>query len=1028
VAQREKPQTTDNRQLTTRFAAFSYHPSSPMKTTGIALATLLFTRLLSAQTTASLSGTVTGSNGQPIAGVTVTISSPALQGTRTTITGETGAYRFPALPPGFYQAELEREGLWPASAEARLRLSQASSLNVVMQLLPGSDTLIVTAAAPSVLESPQVSTNLPLSMMERLPVQRNQLATAQFAPGVTANAVSNGQLQVSGGPGYDNLVLVNGVVVTENTRGQIRPMYVEDAIQETTVLTGAISAEYGRFTGGVISTITKSGGNELHASLRDSLSSPRWSAQTPAGEARESSLSNVWEGTLGGFILRDRLWFFSAGRWAKNDTARQTITVPAFANPASSAGPALSYTEGNDQKRYEGKLTAQVAPAHTVTASYFAIDTQGSNVRFNNNVYDAASLTTRDDPESLVGLHYQGMLGRNVLAEGQYSGRRFSDRTGAFATDLVGGTVLLDRSNNNTRFNAPTLCGVCDVEHRDNDSWQLRGHGFAGSGRAGMHDLIAGVERFTENRYANNHQSGSDFSLFVTRVQQTGGALYPVITPTTASGGGTFIRWNPILAAAREDELRTDSAYLNDVWSFARHWQVSAGIRWDRNHAVDADGVTSANDQKLAPRLAVQYDLRGDGRQRVSVSYAEYASHIADSIASSNQAAGNAASIDFAYRGPAINDKGLTTSTADAIRAVFAYFNGTQGGTDNRAANNLRANGTRTIPGYATYFDGTLASPYVREVTAGYGFQIGHGGYVRADAIRRDWRDFYAASVTTNTTRVNTPLGIPVDLTLLRNSNHVTREYRAVQLQGRWAQGRFDTGVYYTYATLRGNDEGESPTSGAVANIDPALYYPEFFAYEQAAPIGSLPGDQRHRVRAWGGYSFDLGRATLSATILHNFDSALPYSIAGPVNLTRYTGAPANPGYAAIPNGLYSFSARGAFRADDIHSTDLALRTSIRTGTLEWFAQGDVLNIFNNDGIADPQRLGTTVSTAATSATFLPFDPAKQTPVECPRGAAAAVCTAMGSHYQLAPNFGEPLNDLAYQRPRTVRLSLGVRF
>jgi hypothetical protein len=910
---------------------------------------------------------------------------------------------------------------------ATLRLSQLTRVDASMQSIWVEDMTVI-APAPSVLDSPQVSTSLPLAMIERLPVQRNQLATAQFAPGVTANAVSNGQLQISGGPGYDNLVLVNGVVVTENTRGQIRPMYVEDAIQETTILTGAISAEYGRFSGGVVNTITKSGGNELAASLRDSLSNPGWSAQTPAGEAREDSLSHVWEGTLGGFLLRDRFWFFTAGRWAKNDTARQTIAVPAFGNPASAASPAISYTEGNDQKRFEGKLTTQLASRHDLTASYFSIDTKGSNVRFNNNVYDQASLTTRDDPESLIALHYQGMLTSNVLLEGHHSRRRFSDRTGAFATDLIGGTVLLDRSNNNTRFNAPTLCGVCDVERRNNDDWLLRGHAFFDRGRAGAHDLVAGVDRFTEHRYANNHQSGSDFSLFVARVQWRDGQLYPVIMPTSANGGGAFIRWNPILVAAAENDLRTDSAFVNDNWSLGAHWLISAGARWDRNHAVDADGVISANDHKLSPRISMQYALRGDGAPRVSVSYAEYASRIADSIASSNQAAGNAAAIDFAYRGPAINGGALTTSLPDAIQAVFNYFNNTQGGTNNRAAGNLRPNGTRTIPGYATYFDGTLASPYVREVTVGIGTRLGLGGYLRADAIRRDWRDFYAASVTTATQRANTPLGIPVDLTLLRNSNDIQREYRAIQLQARWTQNRLDAGMHYTLATLRGNDEGESPTAGAVANIDPSLYYPEFFDYERASAVGSLPGDQRHRLRAWAGYTFDLRRATISASALHNYDSALPYSIAGAVNLTRYNGAPANPGYATIPNGLYYFSGRGTLRADNIHSTDLALRTSIRTGAIEWFAQGDLLNVFNRDGIADPQRLGTTVSTAATSTAFLPFNPKTETPVECPRDAIAATCTAMGAHYQLASNFGQPLNDLAYQRPRTVRVSLGFRF
>jgi hypothetical protein len=971
-----------------------------------------------AQTSASLTGIVTTREGLAIPGITVTVSSPALQGTRSVVTGESGAYDFAALPPGEYRVEFAGQDFAPSRLHTVLRLSQTSRLDAT--LAPALiDVITITAAPPSVLERPLVSTNLTLKEIERLPVPRNQLATAQLAPGVNGNTLSNGQLYISGGPGYDNLVLVNGVVVTENTRGQMRPMYVEDAIQETTLLTGAISAEYGRFSGGVVSTITKSGGNELSASLRDSLSSPRWSAQTPALETRESTLNHVFESTLGGYVVRDRLWFFTAGRWAKNDTARQTVAVP--------GADAISYAEGNDQKRWEAKLTGQVTAGQSVTASGFGIGTKGTNVRFNNNIYDLASLTTRNDPESLLAVHYNAVVRPMLLAEAHYSARKFSDRSGAFATDIVNGTLLLDRSNNNTRFNSPTLCGVCDVERRNNDDVLLESRAFLDGGRAGSHELVGGVDRYTERRYANNHQSGSDFSLFVTRVQSSNGVLYPVITPTNATGGGSFIRWNPIFVAAAQDDLRTDSAFVNDVWSLGTHWQLSAGARWDRNHAEDADGVVSANDRRLSPRLGAQFDVRGDGRHRVNASFGEYASRIADSIASSNQAAGNAASIDFAYLGPAINNGALNTPLDQAIQMVFDYFNSKQGGTANLAASNLRANGTRTVPGFATYFDGTLRSPFVREMTLGYGEQLGRNGYARADLVHRDWHDFYASSVTPSTQRATTPLGIPVDLVLMRNSDNVRREYRAVQLQARWTPDRVDTGVFYTWSKLRGNDEGESAL-GANANIDPSIYYPEFFAYGRAAPIGYLAGDQRHRARAWAGYTLPFGRTSVSATVLQSYDSGLPYSIAGPINLTRYAGAPKNPGYNAIPNGIYYFSDRGALRTEIVRSTDLALRGSLRLGRIEWFAQGDVLNVFKNEAIADPTKLGTTVSTAATSTTFAPFDPAKQTPIECPRGAAASVCTAMGANYQLASNFGQALNNLAYQNPRTFRISLGARF
>jgi hypothetical protein len=279
---------------------------------------------------------------------------------------------------------------------------------------------------------------------------------------------------------------------------------------------------------------------------------------------------------------------------------------------------------------------------------------------------------------------------------------------------------------------------------------------------------------------------------------------------------------------------------------------------------------------------------------------------------------------------------------------------------------------------------------------------------VRADVIRRNWRDFYAASVTTATRRVNTPLNIPVDLSLIRNSNDMKRAYRGLQLQAKWTPPRVDAGVHYTLATLRGNDDGESGTTGAVANVDPKLFYPEFFAYDRAAPIGSLQGDQRHRLRAWLGYDFF---PWMTVTVMQSYDSGLPYSIAAPINLTRYAGAPANPGYNSIPNGLYYFSGRGALRTEDAYSTDVALRYSLG----RFFAQGDILNVFNNDALFDPLRIGTTVTTAATSTTLQPFDPRTQTPVA-------------GTHYQFAANFGQALNDLAYQRPRTVRVSVGARF
>src|SRR5438309_1683932 len=139
-------------------------------------------------------------------------------------------------------------------------------------------------------------------------------------PGVTDTGPNN-QIVIHGAQSFDNLYLVNGVVVNENVRGQPQAAVIEDAIQETTLLTGGVSAEFGRFTGGVVSTITKSGGNDFSGSLRDNLTNPSWTKKSDfaAQVANLDELNHQYEGTLGGRMIRDRLWFFTAGRYQKTN-------------------------------------------------------------------------------------------------------------------------------------------------------------------------------------------------------------------------------------------------------------------------------------------------------------------------------------------------------------------------------------------------------------------------------------------------------------------------------------------------------------------------------------------------------------------------------------------------------------------------------------------------------------------------------------------------------------------------------------
>src|SRR5439155_7336170 len=280
-------------------------------------------------TTSSLSGMVS-TEGKPLPGVTVTITSPALQGTRTAITGEGGGYSFPSLPPGLYTVNFQLEGMQPVTKKVPLQLAYDEHADAEMRVARVTEAITVTASAPAVLETTEVVRNFTAKQIQDLPVRRNIRDTVLLAPGVNSNGPNN-QIMLSGGPSYDNLFLVNGVVVNENLRGQPHNLFIEDAIQETTVLTGGISAEYGRFTGGVVSTLTKSGGNDFHASVRNSMTNPKWIDKNDFEDTADDALksagkqishhpnvrSDVYEGTLGGFVFKDRLWFFGAGRHTK---------------------------------------------------------------------------------------------------------------------------------------------------------------------------------------------------------------------------------------------------------------------------------------------------------------------------------------------------------------------------------------------------------------------------------------------------------------------------------------------------------------------------------------------------------------------------------------------------------------------------------------------------------------------------------------------------------------------------------------
>ena len=402
---------------------------------------------------AALSGRVTGPDGAPLAGVLVVASSPALQGVRDTTTTEAGDYRIPFLPPGDYQIGFRRDGYQELRAHRTLRAAETARLDAELELAAVAETITVDAEPASLAgRSFALATSHTADLLDRVPGERDPRAAALLAPGVAASG-SDG-VTIAGAMPYENLWLVDGVAVKDRVFGQPRPFAIEDAIDQTSTAVAGISAEYGRFSGGVVNVVTRAGGNRLAGSLRATLANDAWRSLTPherealAADPRDDAVVPTWETALGGPLVRDRLWYFLAAR-------REEI-----ARAETLAYTDLPYRYGAEETRLDGKLTWTPRAGRSLRAGWREIDTRERN-RAEGVVMDHASLGSVTTPEDLLSLHATSALAGNLFVEGQVSRRR---RTliglGAHTTDRIGGTLLQDGSRG-AFWGSPRFCGVC---------------------------------------------------------------------------------------------------------------------------------------------------------------------------------------------------------------------------------------------------------------------------------------------------------------------------------------------------------------------------------------------------------------------------------------------------------------------------------------------------------------------------------------------------------------------------------------
>jgi len=862
----------------------------------------------SAQTTGGIVGRVTDEQGGVLPGVTVEARSPALQGARVTVTDGTGAYRLTLLPPGDYTVVFNLSGF---AADTRNQV--AVGLDKETTLSPAlhaavAEEITVTGEAP-VLDttSTTLGTNLEQRTIQALPTGRNYSSVVQITPGVSSDAnpenTSQSSITVYGSTGAENVFYIDGVNTTGAEYGFQGKELNFEFIQAIDVKTGGYEAEFGRSTGGIINVITKSGGNDFHGDIfgysdTDSLQSSAdsvVSSTTTEGFTRED-----YGLGLGGYLKKDKLWFFAAYDKVSNSLDSSL--------PEDSPAAGEVVTSDSDRDLASAKLTFRLSDSQSLIGTFF------QDPRDDTGAINDAQHSLNGEPSTYTGvrkfggqdyaLRYEGILGGDWVLSGQLARHQEENSVGPAS---AGGSAIQFRSAEDDFFQT----GGFGLEQTKDFDRKFAGG--AVTRYLGGHEIKLGAEYEKEEAEVTKVFTGGQQIDVLANEDDPSRPIYSHLywtTPTATLANA------PVSSLVAAPEHKVTTLYLQDRWAALANLTISAGVRWDRQEIIDSQGTTQIDLKKdYAPRLGFIWDPSREGRSKVYGSYGRYYEQIPMDLV--------IRSFSFERQARIVNFS-PTSTTPDAAAGDSAIFGG-----------------------FTEPSDPDLRNQYINEILLGYEREVAPNVAVGIKGIYRDYGEVIEDSLCADdgTYCIGNPgRGImkrvfTLDYLQTFPAPIPKRIFKGVQLDATKRLSHNWQGLAsYIYSKLDGNFDGlYSPFTnvGADPNITAAYDYYDFFTngsdLTRLTNKGPLSNDRRHQLKLSGVY-FTPWKLSLGLSAYYR--SGTP--------ITRY-------GYSDI-YGRYEFflSRRGAEgRTPDTYEADLHLGYPLAVGPAEINFLVDVFNILN---------------------------------------------------------------------------------
>ncbi|WP_197493173.1 TonB-dependent receptor [Woeseia oceani] len=858
-----------------------------------AVALLLSTGALA--DTGTLRVSVTDASGNPLAGATVTASTSESLAQKSAVTDSNGEVRLAGLDPSdAYVVTINADGYQPIRNENVLVVSertfnlpytlQATSSAAIEEIVTyGRSDLGQLVDTTSALQA----TDVTLDLTESLPTGRNYQAYLQLAP--TTKPTLDGNPSSKSGVNYsdivdangntagtssDNVYYIDGINITDNLTGLFGANFNSEIIQEQQIITGGVPAEYEGGQGLVSRVLTKSGSNEFHGSVNYYMQSDSLVADNKhEADATFSTFDTAF--TLGGPIIKDKLWFF--GSYQRKEREEDVV------NPATNT---VSRTVKADQDLGFFKMTWQPTENDRVVAEFFN-DPYERNGSLNPNVVvnrDLANVQGGDNYKLEYSHAWENLIltANFVSHEGELSNtaadkssRNDVAYTGAAAVGITNADLQKGGSGSDT------------ITFRNKESFNLIAEYFLDTAY-GSHEFKAGYSQVT-NEYnrdlvytgdgaqytsigaANtgltlaDYTSGTwtgdrdvsedDYQRIIDAMAASANSAYFLglldadssgdideaelsalaFNSTAGNPTGDFNVYKIEQTVAGPTNFKTegDVFFIQDSWNIDEHWTVNAGLRAEKWDHIATDGSKVFTfDYDIAPRLSVIYDLKGDGRSKVWGFYGRYYDPIRTDMTS------------------------FAGTLTGSVREEQIYV-GNQWVTFRTRGGSQGADG---------FFAPTTKTPYTDEIMVGYEQSITNDQSIAityTDRVTEDIMEDYDLGFYTDPAQVGgyaLPLSyfgfdtLPTANYFIATLAGGKREYQGVEVT--WRKRRSADSNWFGLASYSYNDAKGNSNSDGNADLQG-----DFLYLDPRAPnvYGPQPGNIEHLVKLAGSYRWENG-------------------------------------------------------------------------------------------------------------------------------------------------------------------------